>query len=123
MGRISHLIADFYFCSAASPLADGASLQRIFESVLPLIHEVRPRLEMFEGYQSGWCGFCLLSNGRITFQTVPSLEFMALEIIAFNRSFDPRAVNEQLVGLLAPSLVTVDVFSRGNHLEASEYTT
>jgi S-adenosylmethionine/arginine decarboxylase-like enzyme len=116
LGRIAHLIADLYFVGAANPLADCASLQNIFRSVLPATGDYRPRLHIFEGSQGGWYGFGILEGGRISFQTVPPLEFMALEIVAFNRSFDPRTLNEQLVTLLAPSLVTVDVFSRGHHL-------
>lgn len=116
MGRISHLIADLYFCGTANPLADSGSLEGIFQSVLPANCDMKPRMQIFPGDQGGWCGVGLLEGGRITFQTIPALEFMIMEIVAINRSFDPRALNEQLVALLAPSLITVDVFSRGHHL-------
>lgn len=119
MGRIRHLIADLYFCNT-SCLGDQNFLGEVIGKVLQWWSMADSEIHWVTDQNGGLSGLCLLPNTRFTFQTFPSLEFMAVEIITVGRIIDPRSLGEQLVEALEPSLVSFELVVRGEHLKIDE---
>jgi S-adenosylmethionine decarboxylase len=119
LGKIRHLIADLYFCNT-SCLADQKFLGDLICKVLQWWSMANSEIYWVMDQNDGLSGLCLLPNTRLTFQTFPRLEFMTMEIITVGRIIDPRALGEQLVEALEPSLVSFELVVRGEHLKMDD---
>lgn len=115
MGRIRQLIVDLYFCDM-SRFCDGLILADIFETILYRWNRVHWQIQLMPVPDGGWAGFCVSREARLTFQTLPSVDFMALEILTVGTVLDPKSLGEQVVAALDPSLVKFDSTIRGEHL-------
>lgn len=115
MSHIRHLAADLYFCDM-SRLYDGSFLSDVFEKVLKRWNRANWRIVLFPVSDGGWAGMCISAQARLTYQTFPSVDFMALEILTVGTVVDPRSLGEQVVSELEPSLVKFEMMTRGEHL-------
>lgn len=109
-------MADLYLCRPEI-LKDDDALKGLISDIFRVFGETDGKVAVFPGESEGRIGFFRLKESRISFHTLPSLNYFAFEIFVMGKT-DPNYLSEYLVEKISPQVVTIREFSRAEHLES-----
>jgi S-adenosylmethionine/arginine decarboxylase-like enzyme len=111
----SFILADFYLCRRED-LADQQKIEEVFLEMLRNFGESNQKVIIISGVGEGFMGLFKVDGARISFQTFPSYEYLALEVYVLTVS-DPSIYVEYIVEKIQPQVVSVREFTRAEHLK------